>query len=146
MGSGAAPWKSKPETGAAMDVMLELVTRQGGDPRTIEDTTLLPHPPEEHVIEAERDGFLVRCDALAIGEAGVRLGAGRATKEDAIDPAVGFEIEAKVGDTVVRGQPLARIGYRDVARLESALSALQGAWEIADEAGTESRLIMDVIT
>ena len=133
-------------TGTAMEVMLELVERQGGDPRAIEDTSLLPHAPEEYVIEAERDGVLARCDALAIGEAGVRLGAGRATKEDAIDPAVGFEVEAKVGDRIERGQPLARVGFRDPARLDSALSALQGAWQIADEATIESRLIMEVIT
>lgn len=132
-------------TGAAMEVMVELVRRQGGDPRAIEDPTRLPQPPSEHVITAERDGFVVRCDALSIGVASVRLGAGRAAKGDSIDPAVGFEVEAKAGMAVAEGDVLARVGYRDSARLESALTVLQDAWVIADEPGKQHDLVLDVI-
>lgn len=133
-------------TGAALETMVALVERQGGDPAAIEDPSRLPTAPHEHVVAAERDGFVVRCDALAIGEAAVRLGAGRATKEDSIDPSVGFDIGAKVGDTVQRGQPLARVAYRDPARLESALGALQDAWAIADEPPEPIDLIIGRIT
>lgn len=133
-------------SGAAMETMLELVARQGGDPRTIEDPSLLPSTPHVHLIEAERSGHVTRCDALTIGEAAVRLGAGRATKEDAIDHSVGFEVEAKVGDIVESGQPLAVVAYRDPSRLESALSALQDAWSIADEPPEQHDLIMGRIT
>ncbi|HSJ72202.1 MAG TPA: thymidine phosphorylase [Acidimicrobiia bacterium] len=133
-------------TGAAMEVMVELVRRQGGDPRAIEDPTRLPQPPSEHVITAQRDGFVVRCDALSIGEASVRLGAGRATKGDDIDPAVGLEIEAKIGVHVTEGTILARVGYRDSGQLESALSVLQDAWVIADEPVEQPDLVLDVIT
>ncbi|MFO7701137.1 MAG: thymidine phosphorylase [Acidimicrobiia bacterium] len=133
-------------TGAAMEVLVELVRRQGGDPRAIEDPSRLPQPPSEHVITAERDGFVVRCDALSIGKASVRLGGGRASKEDAIDPAVGFEIEAKTGMLVAKGDILARVGYRESSRLESALSVLQDAWVIADEPVEQPDLVLDVIT
>ena len=133
-------------TGAAMEVMVELVRRQGGDPRAIEDPTRLPQPPSEHVITAQRDGFVVRCDALSIGEASVRLGAGRATKGDDIDPAVGLEIDAKIGVHVTEGTILARVGYRDSGQLESALSVLQDAWVIADEPVEQPDLVLDVIT
>jgi pyrimidine-nucleoside phosphorylase len=133
-------------TGAAMEVLVELVHRQGGDPRAVEDPSRLPQPPSEHVITAQRDGFVVRCDALAIGKACVRLGAGRAKKEDDIDHAVGFEVEAKVGMPVARGDILARVGYRDSGRLQSALSVLQDAWVIADEPVEQPALILDVIT
>ena len=134
------------DSGAAMETMLTLVERQGGDPRTVADPSLLPSAPDRHVITAEHDGVVARCDALAIGEAAVRLGAGRATKEEAIDPAVGFEIEAKVGDIVERGQPLAEVAFRDPSRLDSALGALQDAWVIADEAPEPTDLIMGRIT
>ena len=133
-------------TGAAMEVLVELVRRQGGDPRAIEDPSRLPQPPSEHAITAERDGFVVRCDALSIGKASVRLGGGRASKEDAIDPAVGFEIEAKTGMLVAKGDILARVGYRESSRLESALSVLQDAWVIADEPVEQPDLVLDVIT
>ena len=63
---------------------------------------------------------MTKCDALAIGRAAVRLGAGRSNKEDDVDPAVGFEIMAKVGDRVEAGDPLARVGWNDEARLGSA--------------------------
>lgn len=129
-------------TGRAMETMLALVERQGGDPRVIEDPTLLARAEHEFVLEAGRAGVVARCDALAIGEAGVRLGAGRATKEDAIDPAVGFEVEAKVGDQVEAGQPLMRVRYHDRGRLDHAMVALQGAWEISDEAPERHELIM----
>ncbi len=133
-------------SGEAMEVLVELVRRQGGDPRVVEDPSLLPQPPREHVITAERDGFVARCDALSIGKASVRLGAGRATKEEAIDHAVGFEVEAKAGMVVARGDILARVGYRDSSRLDSALSVLQDAWVIADEPVEQPDLILDVIT
>ncbi|KAA3635818.1 MAG: thymidine phosphorylase, partial [Armatimonadetes bacterium] len=83
-------------SGAAYDVLLRLVVAQGGDPATIEDTTLLPSAPYTHVIAADADGYLSRCDAYEIGTASVRLGAGRATKDDEIDHGVGIMIEADV--------------------------------------------------
>lgn len=129
-------------SGRAMETMLALVERQGGDPRVIDDPSLLPQAEHEFVLEAERAGTVARCDALAIGEAGVRLGAGRATKEDAIDPAVGFEVEAKAGDRVEVGQPLMRVRYNDRSRLDHAMVALQGAWEVSDEAPERHELIM----
>jgi len=134
------------ENGDALEVMMALTAKQGGDARYIEDPTLFEQAPHEHVIPAPRSGFVAECDALSIGVAGVRLGAGRATKEATIDPTVGFSIEKKVGDPVQEGEPLARIAYRDVGALESALSVLQETWHIADEPCEAPELIMGVIT
>ncbi|MGI9585436.1 MAG: thymidine phosphorylase [Acidimicrobiia bacterium] len=133
-------------SGAALDVMVRLTERQGGDPGFIDDPSLLEIAHSEYVVEADRPGYLARCDALSIGLAAVRLGAGRATKESEIDPGVGFTIEAKVGDMLVAGQPLARIAYRDEDSLDAALQALPDAWEITEQEPVTPELVMGVIT
>lgn len=133
------------DSGAAYEVMLKLTERQGGDPAAIENTRLLPRAAHEHTVVATRPGVVTRCDAFDIGIAGVRLGGGRATKEDTVDPGVGFFIEAKVGDQVEEGDLLARIAYNDESRLQSALGVLDNAWEISDEAPVPTDLILGEI-
>jgi pyrimidine-nucleoside phosphorylase len=133
-------------SGAALDVMIELTRRQGGDPRFVEDPTLLDVAPYEYVLESPQGGFVTRCDALSIGVAGVRLGAGRATKEALVDPGVGFIVEAKVGDPISAGDPLVRIAYRDEKKLDDALNALGDAWQLAEERPPIPDLVMGVIT
>jgi thymidine phosphorylase len=133
------------ESGAAFETMQKLTAMQGGDPKVIEDTGLLPQATSEHLLTAPRSGFVSRCDAYAIGVAAVRLGAGRATKEDDIDPAVGFIVEAKVGDRVDTGDPLLRIAYNDESKLQSALEILDKAWEISYETVPSNDLVLRVI-
>ncbi len=133
-------------SGAALDVMARLIQHQGGDPRVIEDTTILPSAQHEYVITSPHAGWVTRCDALDIGFASVRLGAGRSRKKDVIDPSVGFSIEAKVGDQVSTGDPLARVAWNDQSALDSALSVLGDAWHIADEPTPKPDLILGVIT
>jgi thymidine phosphorylase len=133
------------DSGSAYETMIELTRRQGGDPAVIENTDLLPQAAHEHALLATRGGVVTRCDAYDIGLAGVRLGGGRATKDDIIDPAVGFLIEAKVGESVDEGDLLVRIAYNDKAKLKSALHALDNAWEIGDEAPSTDDLILGKI-
>jgi thymidine phosphorylase len=111
----------------------------------IENADLLPRATNEYVVTAPRSGFVSRCDAYDIGAAAVRLGAGRATKEDTIDPAVGFLVEAKIGDRVDTGDPLVRISYNDESKLQSALDMLDKAWEISYEAVPSIDLILGEI-
>ncbi len=132
-------------SGRALEVMARFTELQGGDPACIEDPTLLEIAPNEHVIEAEADGWVTACDAYAIGTAAVRLGAGRAVKEDVIDPGVGFSIRAKIGDPVAKGQPLAVVSYRDTHRLESALVAIDRAWSIGEEPPPVPDLVLTTI-
>jgi pyrimidine-nucleoside phosphorylase len=133
------------ESGAAFETMLELTIRQGGDPAVIEDTGLLPRATREYVLTAPHSGFVSQCNAYDIGVAAVRLGAGRSTKKTIIDPAVGFLVEAKVGDRVSTGDPLVRIAYNDESKLQSALDMLDKAWEISYEAVLPIDLILGEI-
>jgi len=133
-------------SGAALDVMVRLVEAQGGDASYIEDPTKFGIARRTHVIEADRDGWIETCDAYAIGTAAVRLGAGRAKKEDAVDPSVGFMIDAKIGDRVVKGQPLATVSYRDGSTLDSALTLATPAWSIVDHETHAPDLVIGTIT
>ena len=133
------------DSGAALEKLIEVAVAQGGDPSVIEHPDLLPRAPHEAVIEAARDGVVTRADALTIGTAATRLGAGRDRKEDDIDPGVGITLEAKVGDVVVAGQPLARVRYTDPARWEAQRSLLTSAWEIDDAAPAPDPLIIERI-
>ncbi len=129
-------------SGDAYDVFLRLVERQGGDVATIEDPSLLPSVDNVHVIRSPKAGHISKCDAYDIGIAAVRLGAGRASKEDDIDPAVGIMVMAKVGDTVEQDQTLAEIWYRDESSLQSALSVLDATWRVSDVPIDSPRLIL----
>ncbi|HSM00927.1 MAG TPA: thymidine phosphorylase [Acidimicrobiia bacterium] len=133
------------ESGAALEKFIEVVEAQGGDPAVIEDTSLLPRAPGEHVITARATGTVARCDALDIGIAGMRLGAGRETKESTIHPGVGITVEAKVGDAVETGDPLARLRYDDDARLPEVIALVERAFIIQDEPAEVPPLLHEVV-
>jgi pyrimidine-nucleoside phosphorylase len=133
-------------SGAALDLLIRVTAAQGGDTSYIEDPSRFEMAQNRHIIEADRDGWVSQCDAYAIGVAAVRLGAGRAHKEDTIDPSVGFTIEAKTGDRVVRGQPLATVAYRDEAKLDSALPIVSAAWSISDTKPESTQLVIQKMT
>jgi len=111
----------------------------------IDDYSLMPRAPEEHIIEAAISGFVTQLDAGLIGRASVLLGGGRDTVDDNIDPAVGIMIPATVGDAVHRGDPILRILYRDESRLRAALPLLTTAIHVAEQRGPASPLIIDEV-
>ncbi len=108
--------------GRAMDVWRRMITAQGGDP-----DAPLPQPAEKHVVPAPATGTLTRLDALAVGVAAWRLGAGRARKEDPVSAAAGVTWTATVGEQVTAGQPLLELHTDDAVRIPRALEALEGA-------------------
>jgi pyrimidine-nucleoside phosphorylase len=132
--------------GSAFAKFEEVVIAQGGDPAVLHDPSLLPSAPEEAVVAAPRDGVVQRCDALYLGVAAVRLGAGRATKEERIDPGVGFLVCAKVGDTVSVGDPLVRIRWREPGRLAEALPLVEHAIIIGDGPAFPPPLVHEKVT
>jgi thymidine phosphorylase len=113
--------------GAAMDVWRRMVRAQGGDP-----AALLPLATEVETIAAPATGNLARLDAMAVGIAAWRLGAGRSRKEDAVCPTAGVVWRATVGDHVEAGQPLLELHLDDPARLDSAKAALADAIQVTD--------------
>ena len=117
-------------SGAALERMRAVIERQGGNPRVIDDYSLMPRAPRERAITANLGGFVTDIDAELVGRATVVLGGGRITVDDEIDPSVGIEIAVVVGAAVKAGDPLLRVHYRQESRLERALPLLAGAVSI----------------
>ncbi len=126
--------------GSAMDVWRAMIAAQGGDA-----SAELPRARERSVVSAESEGVLTRLDALAVGVAAWRLGAGRARKEDPVQAGAGVEMHAKPGDDVSKGQPLLSLHTDEPERFERAVAALQGAVEITsgDPAYDPTPLVLD---
>jgi thymidine phosphorylase len=116
-------------SGRAMDVWKAMIRAQGGDP-----DASLPTAKETQVITADRDGLVTGLDAMAVGVAAWRLGAGRARREDHVQAAAGVQLHAKPGDRVRAGQPLVTLHTDTPERFERGAAALHGAYTIEDDA------------
>ena len=114
--------------GRAMDTWRRMIAAQGGDV-----DAALPTAREQHVVAAPADGVLVALDALKVGMAAWRLGAGRARKEDPVQAGAGIEMHAKPGAAVRAGEPLLTLHTDTPAAFEAALRDLDRAWQIAPE-------------
>ena len=131
-------------SGEALAVFARVIEAQGGDPRVTEDPGMvLSKAPHRAEVNADRSGYLRGLEAFKIGVAAMRLGAGRERKEDTIDPAVGITLLVKPGARVEAGQPILRLSYRHPARLEEALTVLDGAVDIGEEASAPGPLILE---
>ncbi len=117
--------------GEALAKLQELVRLQGGDPRVVDDPSILPSAAKTIPILAESAGTVARLNALHIGRAASLLGAGRFVKEDRVDPAVGIEVVAKIGDSVSTGDRLAILHVNDEDRLDEAMKLVGNAYELA---------------
>lgn len=114
--------------GRAMDRWRQMIEAQGGDP-----DAPLPQPKETEVITATTDGYLTELDALAVGIAAWRLGAGRARQGEKVQAAAGVLMHAKPGDAVKAGQPLLTLCTDTAERIPRALDALAGAVTVSDQ-------------
>jgi len=114
-------------SGRAFSAYQDMIRAQGGDP-----DAPLPRAPFTRTVTADRSGWLTGLDALAVGIAAWRLGAGRARKEDPVSAAAGIICLAKPGDRVSEGQPVLELRADDESRFAAALDAVSGAIEIGD--------------
>jgi thymidine phosphorylase len=124
----------------------EIIEAQGGDPRVVDDPSLLPQAAECELFVAARDGVVAQVEPRAIGRGITALGGGRTKVEDVVDPSVGFVITARPGDIVRAGEPLATILARDPAGVARGREALSGAIRIADEGDPPLPLISHRVT
>ena len=115
--------------GSAMDAWRAMISAQGGDP-----SAPLPTARETHVVPAPASGTLTRLDAMAVGLAAWRLGAGRARKEDAVQAGAGVVWHARPGDAVTRGSAAVHPAQRRPDRFARALEALDGGYDVGDAA------------
>jgi thymidine phosphorylase len=140
-GRGDVDPADKLADGSAMDSWRAMISAQGGDP-----SASLPTARESHVVAAPASGVLTRLDAMAVGLAAWRLGAGRARKEDPVQAGAGVVWHARPGDEVAEGEPLFTLLSDDTDRFERALEALEGGYDLGDQASyTPQELVIDRI-
>lgn len=123
------------KNGAAMDHWRRMIKAQGGDP-----DAALPVAKERHTVTADSSGELIAMDAMKVGVAAWRLGAGRSRQGEAVQAGAGIEIHAKPGEHVVAGAPLFTLHTDEPARFERALEILQGSTKISDTGEKVDRL------
>ncbi len=128
-------------SGAAIEAYERWIRAQGGDP----SLDALPVAPVLHEVAAPDGGFVERIAATRIGLASLELGAGRVTKDDEIDHAVGVVCLAKRGDEIGVGEPLARIHARDQASADAAADEVRAAYILGGEAPPERGIVLEVV-
>jgi thymidine phosphorylase len=127
--------------GRAMDKWRAMISAQGGDP-----DAKLPVAKETQTVVAQSDGVISELDALAVGLASWRLGAGRARKEDPVQFGAGVTLHAQLGDTVKKGAPLYTLHTDEPGRFTRAAETIAKAYKIEAQAQVTRKLILDRIS
>ena len=116
-------------SGKALEKLAEMVRAQGGDDSAVYHPELLPQASIQAEVPSRYAGSVSRIHAESVGLVSMKLGGGRATKADVIDPAVGVVLHKKLGDTVEEGESLATVHANDPERAAEAVALLQDCYE-----------------
>lgn len=135
--------KENLQNGKALEVLRTFIAAQGGDAKVVDDYSLLPQAKYDIPVKAQNDGYVTNIIADDIGVAAMMLGAGRATKEDAIDLAVGLSVLKKVGQPVSEGDVLVML-HSNRQNVNAVIEKIQQAYTIGEQV-KEPTLIYDVV-
>jgi pyrimidine-nucleoside phosphorylase len=124
----------------------DVIAAQGGNPQVLDRFDLLPNATGAQEITTSRGGYVSGIDAELIGQASSMIGAGRNTKEDSIDPAVGVILEVKVGQKIEAGSILCRIYHTNEEHLSEASDLVEDAFKISQHPVEERELILEVVS
>lgn len=124
----------------------EVIQAQGGNPQVLDRFELLPNATGAREISTSRGGYVSAIDAELIGQASSMIGAGRSTKEDSIDPAVGVILEVKVGQKIEAGSILCRLYHTTEDNLDEAAELIEDAFRISQQPTEERDLILEVVS
>ena len=131
--------------GSALRRFAELIDAQGGDARVADDPARLPQPRCRRSVRADRSGVLAALDAGQVGLAAVELGAGRARKEDPVDPAAGLLLRKRAGDPVRAGEELAELHAASEPRLDAGEARFRAAAAMGEAAPPAAPLVLERI-
>ncbi|MGD1093747.1 MAG: thymidine phosphorylase [Bryobacteraceae bacterium] len=131
--------------GSGYRKLKEVISAQGGNPQVLDRFELLPNATGAREISSPRAGYVSAIDAEYIGQASAMIGAGRDTKDDSIDPAVGVILEVKVGQKIDAGGVLCRLYYTSEERVEDAAQLVEDAFRISSSAPEDRELILEVV-
>jgi len=123
----------------------QVIQAQGGNPKALDEFSLLPNATGMREITSPRGGYISAIAAEDIGRASTLMGAGRDRKDDRIDPAVGVILEVKVGEKVDAGAVLCRLYYTNEARVDEAAELVEGAFRVSSQKAEDRELILEVV-
>ena len=132
--------------GSGYRKLKEVIVAQGGNPQVLDRFELLPNATGVREIASPRAGYISAIHAEDIGRASSLIGAGRNTKEDSIDPAVGVILEVKTGQKVDAGGVLCRLYYTGDENVEEAAEQIEDAFHISSHPPEERELILEVVS
>ena len=134
------------DSGAAFNKFKEFVVAQGGDVSVIENPELLPDTQFSDIYKSKNEGYISELNALDIGLASVKLGAGRETKTSVIDYGAGIVLRKKIGDYVKKDETLAILYSNNSANFTKAIKFMDSAYTISEEKPSHKPLILKTIT
>lgn len=130
---GKARMMAALESGEGLAKLAQMIKAQGGDPRVCEELAYLPHAAYKIAVPALEEGYIAKMDTTQIGYTAQDLGAGRKTKTDVIDPAVGLVMDVRLGDYVKVGDSLATLYLNRPELADAAIARMQRAITIEQE-------------
>ncbi len=133
------------ESGKALEKLKEFVAAQGGDPSYVDNTEKFSKAEFIIPVNSDREGFVTKIHAENIGLIAMELGAGRATKDDIIDLAVGVVLNKKRGDKVTKGEPLAYVHANSMEKAEKAVKDILANYVIGSEYKENIPLIYGIV-
>ena len=133
------------DNGHALELLRQFIELSGGDGEVVNNYELLPTPKSVLEVFSEEDGYVTKIKAEEIGKAAMVIGAGRATKEDEVDHAVGIELKKKVGDKVKKGEVIAEIYFNDEKNVQSSKEMVLDAYVIGKDKIENIKNILEVI-
>ena len=133
------------KNGKALKILKDFIDLSGGDGQVVNNYKLLPEPKSIIEVYSTKDGFVEKIKAEEIGKAAMVIGAGRATKEDEIDHAVGILLKKKVGDLVKKGDLIAEIHYNDDKNIEQSRAMIIDAYVVGSKEQKGIKNILEII-
>lgn len=131
--------------GSALEKLRDFINASGGNGNLVDDYNLLPTPKSVLEVYSKEEGYVSKIKAEEIGKAAMIIGAGRATKEDIIDHAVGIKILKKVGNQVKKGEKIAEIYYNNEKNVENSEEMILDAYVISKNQVVEGKAILEII-
>ena len=133
------------ENGEALKRFGQMIAMQSGDPEVIHNTELLPKAGKIIEVKADRAGYIQSMETENLGMAALLLGAGRLKKDEVVDPAVGYWMKKRLGDSLKKGDVLAEFHVNDTKNLDESIELFRKSLTIGENPGTGVKLIYKAI-
>lgn len=132
-------------SGLALSKLREFIAESGGNGDLVDDYSILPAAKNKVEVFSNKEGYVSKIKAEEVGKAAMIIGAGRATKEDEVNHAVGLKILKKVGDKIEKGEKIAEIYYNDAKNVEDSKNMILDAYVLQNEKVLEPKAILEII-